>query len=144
MSIRRLFDWRLVSLFATTIALACVAAMNAQTPGSSGTIKGILLDTECSPNAETRMVSTPTPHFEGGTVWAYTHTRKCLLMPACQRSGYGVYSLDTYKYIPFDAAGNQKAAAALAASKKEDDIRVEVTGQMDGGKLKVASLKILP
>lgn len=144
MSIRRLFDWRLVSLFATTIVLACVVAMNAQTPGSSGTIKGILLDTECSPNAEARMVSTPTPHFEGGTVWAYTHTRKCLLMPACQRSGYGVYSLDTYKYIPFDAAGNQKAAAALAASKKEDDIRVEVTGQMDGGKLKVASLKILP
>jgi hypothetical protein len=143
MSIRRLFDWRLVSLFAVLAALLCAASIGAQT-AKSGTIKGILLDTECSSNAEARMVSTPTPHFEGGTVWAYTHTRKCLLMPACQRSGYGVYSLDTYKYIPFDAAGNQKALAALQSSKKEDDIRVEVTGQMDGGKLKVASLKILP
>ena len=144
MSIRRLFDWRLVSLFAVITALVCAVSIGAQTSGNSGTIKGILLDTECSPNAEARMVSTPTPHFEGGTVWTYTHTRKCLLMPACQRSGYGVYSLDTYKYMPFDAAGNQKAAAALAASKKEDDIRVEVTGQMEGGKLKVASLKLLP
>ena len=144
MSIRRLFDWRLVSLFAVPAALFFAMSMGAQTPGNSGTIKGILLDTECSPNAEARMVSTPTPNFEGGTVWAYTHTRKCLLMPACQRSGYGVYSLDTYKYLSFDAAGNQKAAAALAASKREDDIRVEVTGQVDGDRIKVASLKILP
>jgi hypothetical protein len=144
MSIRPLFDWRLVSSFAAMTALACVVATGAETSGSSGTIKGILLDKECSPNAEARMVSTPNPHFEGGTVWAYTHTRKCLLMPACQRSGYGVFTLDTYKYLSFDAAGNQKAAAALAASKKEDDIRVEVTGQVDGDKIKVTSLKILP
>ena len=144
MSIRRLFDWRLVSSFAAIAALACVVTVRAQTPGNAGTIKGILLDKECSPNAEARMVSTPTPHFEGGTVWAYTHTRKCVLMPACQRTSYGVYSLDTYKYLSFDASGNQKAAAALAASKKEDDIRVEVTGQVDGDKIKVSSLKLLP
>lgn len=144
MPIRSLFDWRLISWFAAASALACTLVLSAQTSTSSGTIKGILLDKECSPNAEARMVSTPTPHFEGGTVWAYTHTRKCLLMPACQRSGYGMLSLDTYKYLSFDAAGNQKAAAAIAASKKEDDILIEVTGQVSGDQIKVASLKILP
>ena len=143
MSIRRLFDWRLIASFAAFAALACVVATGAETPAVSGTIKGVLIDKECSPNAEARMVSTPAPHFEGGTVWAYTHTRKCLLMPACQRSGYGVLSLDTYKYLTFDAAGNQKVAALIQASKKEDDIRVEVTGQVDGDKIKVASLKLL-
>ena len=144
MTIRRLFNWRLISSFAAVSALACAVAVSAQTSTSAGTIRGILLDKECSPNAEARMVSTPTPHFEGGTVWAYTHTRKCLLMPACQRSGYGMLSLDTYKYLSFDAAGNQRAAAAIAASKKEDDIVIEVTGQVSGGQIKVASLKILP
>ena len=143
MTIRPLFDWRLISSFAVLSALACGVAISAESP-STGTIKGVLLDKECSPNAEARMVSTPAPHFEGGTVWAYTHTRKCLLMPACQRSGYGMLSLDTYKYLSFDAAGNQKAAAAIAASKKEDDIRIEVTGQVSGDQIKVTSLKILP
>ena len=142
MSIRRLFDWRLVSSFAAITALAWVSAIGAQTSGNAGTIKGILLDTECSSNAEARMVSTPTPHFEGGTVWAYTHTRKCLLMPACQRSGYGVFTND--KFLAFDAAGSQKALALIQASKKQDDFRVEVTGEVQGYKMKVASLKLLP
>jgi hypothetical protein len=143
MFIRRLFDWRLISSFAALTALACGVAIRAESP-AAGTIKGVLLDKECSPNAEARMVSTPAPHFEGGMLWAYTHTRKCLLMPACQRSGYGVFTSDTYKYLSFDAAGNQKAAAAIQASKKEDDIQVEVTGKVSGDQIKVTSLKILP
>ena len=143
MFIRRLFDWRLISSFAALTALACGVAISAESP-AAGTIKGVLLDKECSPNAEARMVSTPAPHFEGGMLWAYTHTRKCLLMPACQRSGYGVFTSDTHKYLSFDAAGNQKAAAAIQASKKEDDIQIEVTGQVSGDQIKVTSLKILP
>jgi hypothetical protein len=65
-------------------------------------------------------------------------------MPSCQCSGYGVFTYDTTKFLSFDAAGNQKALALIQASKKEDDMRVEVTGEIDGDKIKVSALKLLP
>jgi hypothetical protein len=108
------------------------------------TVQGVLLDKQCSPDAETRIVSDPSPHLEGGILWAYTHTRRCLLMPACQRSGYGIFTYDTTKYLSFDAAGNQKALAMIQASKKADDMRIEVTGEIDGDKIKVSTLRFLP
>ena len=77
-------------------------------------------------------------------LWAYTHNRQCLLMPSCQRSGYGVFTYDTSKFLSFDAAGNQKALALIEASKKQDDMRVEVTGEIQGDKIKVNTLKLLP
>jgi hypothetical protein len=150
MSIRRRFDWRLIPSFAACVvlaafvALAGIAATGAETTANSGTIRGVLLDAKCSPNAELRMVPSPNPHFEGGMLWAYTHTRECLLMPACQRSGYGVFTNDNDKFLVFDAAGSQKALALIQASKKLDDFRVEVTGEVQGDKIKVASLKLLP
>jgi len=90
------------------------------------------------------MVPDPSPHLEGGILWAYTHSKSCLLAPACRRSGYGVFASDTDKFLPFDAAGNRKALALIQASKKDDDMRVEVTGQIEAGKINVTSLKLLP
>ena len=63
-------------------------------------------------------------------------------MPACQKSGYGIFTYDQ-KYLSFDAAGNQKALAALKASKKEDDLIVEVSGEIQNDTIKVTSLKLL-
>lgn len=90
------------------------------------------------------MVPGSRPHLEGGVLWAYTHTRQCLLMPACQRSGYGVFAFEANRFLPFDANGNQKAGALLAASKKQDDMRIEVVGEVAAGTIKVTSLKLLP
>jgi hypothetical protein len=64
-------------------------------------------------------------------------------MPACQKSGYGVYTSDN-KFLKFDEAGNRKALAALKASTKLDDLEVEITGEIKDDTIKVASLKILP
>ena len=89
-------------------------------------------------------MSGPTLHVEGGMLWAYTHTRQCLLMPSCRRSGYGVFTYETTKFLSFDAAGNQKALALIEASKKPEDMRVEVTGEIQGDKIKVNKLKLLP
>jgi hypothetical protein len=77
-------------------------------------------------------------------MWAYTHDRKCLLAPACQRTGYGVFTYQTSKFLAFDPVGNQKALALIQAGKKQDDMRVEVTGEVAGDKIKVTSLKLLP
>ncbi len=136
MSIRRLFEWSLVTGFA---ALALLGADAKPT-----TVQGVLIDKECSVRAETRMVSGANPHLEGGMLWAYTHDKKCLLMPACQRSGYGVFTYESNKFLAFDAAGNHKALALIQSSKKDDDMRVEVAGEIDGDKMKVTSLKLLP
>ena len=136
MLIRRLFAWSLVTVCAAVVLLGADA--------KSTTLQGVLIDKECSARAETRMVSGSNPHLEGGMLWAYTHDRKCLLMPACQRSGYGVFTFESTKFLPFDPAGNQKALVLIQAGKKQDDMRVEVVGEIDGDKVKVTSLKLLP
>ena len=143
MLIRRLFD----SLAPGCAAAALLAGFVWQSSGRAATstaIQGVLIDKQCSARAETRMVTGTTPHMEGGIMWAYTHDRKCLLMPACQRSGYGVFTYETSKFLAFDPAGNQKALALIQAGKKQDDMRVEVTGEVAGDKIKVSSLKLLP
>ena len=104
------------------------------------TVQGVLMDRECSAKAEVRVV--PGARLEGGILVAYAHTRQCALMPSCQKSGYGVFIYDN-KFLSFDAEGSQKALAALKASKKEDDLKVEVTGEIQGDTIKVASLKLL-
>jgi len=84
----------------------------------------------------------PGGRLEGGMLTAYVHTRQCALMPSCHKSGYGVFTYDN-KFLTFDAAGNRKALALLKGSKKEDDLRVEVTGEIQADTIKVISLKLL-
>jgi hypothetical protein len=124
--------------------LAGLARQSSGATADSSAIEGVLIDQHCSAQAETRMVPDPSPHLEGGILWAYTHSKSCLLEPACRRSGYGVFAYRTNKFLPFDAAGNRKALALIQASKKDDDMRVEVTGQIEDGKIKVTNLKLLP
>ena len=107
---------------------------------SAAQVQGILIDEMCSSKAEVRIVSGP--RLEGGMIVAEAHTRECALMPACQKSGYGVFTYDN-KFLKFDEAGSRKALAALRASKKEDDLKVEVTGEIQGDSIKVASLKLI-
>jgi hypothetical protein len=106
-------------------------------------IKGILLDKNCSSKAEESISSDPSgPEIAGGMLAAEAHTRECLRAPACEKSGYGVYTADR-KFLQFDAAGNRKAIEALKLSKRESDIRVDVTGEVQGDTIKVVTLKLL-
>jgi len=102
-------------------------------------VKGVLMDQMCSGKAEVRVLSTG---IEGGMIVAEAHTRECALMPACQKSGYGVFTYDN-KFLAFDAAGSRKALEAIKASKKLDDLEVVVTGEIKGDTIKVESLKLL-
>jgi hypothetical protein len=105
-------------------------------------IKGILMDQMCSGKADLR-ISGATGTLVGGRIVAEAHTRECLLMPECQKSGFGVYTSDN-KFLKFDEAGNRKALAAIKASSKLDDFEVEITGEVKGDTIKVVSLKVLP
>ncbi len=46
------------------------------------------------------------------------HSKDCLQMPDCAKSGYGVLT-DDKKVIKFDAASNEKAKQFIADLKKE-------------------------
>ena len=118
----------LVPAFAVALATAA--------PGTQ--VQGILIDQMCSSKAEVHIVSGP--RLEGGMIVAEAHERTCALMPDCQRSGYGVFTYDN-KFLKFDKSGDRKALAMLRASKKDDDLKVEVTGEIQGDMIKVATLK---
>src|SRR3974377_337430 len=92
---------RNLSLFGFLAGLAATA------PGTS-TIKGVIIDKQCSSKAEVRVLPTG---IEGGMIVAEAHTKECALMPACRKRGYGIFTWDQ-KFLSFDAAGSSKAREA--------------------------------
>jgi len=66
------------------------------------------------------------------------HTVHCAV--ACEDDGYGILTADG-KYLKFDAAGNEKAAAALKETKKTDHLRATVEGTLEGDQIKVTSFR---
>jgi hypothetical protein len=70
---------------------------------------------------------------------ADAHTRTCALQ--CQKSGFGILTADK-KFLKFDADGNAKILEELKASDKKDHLRVNVSGDVQGDTLKVASVKL--
>ena len=97
---------------------------------SAAEVAGVLMDKMCSMKAA-----------KDGQKAATMHTRQCAMMPDCEKSGYGVFTADN-KYLVFDPAGNEQASAASKTSNKKDNLRVEVSGEIDGDTIKVASLKL--
>ncbi len=122
-----------------TLLIAAVLAVFANAV-SAAQIDGVLMDRKCSATAEEHLV--PGVGLQGGRTVAEAHLRECALMPECQKSGYGVYT-DDNKFLSFDEAGNRMALKAIKASKKVDDLEVEVTGDIDGSTIKVKTLKLL-
>ncbi len=70
---------------------------------------------------------------------AATHKAKCAL--SCAKTGFGVVTADG-KFVKFDEMGNAKAQEALKATAKDQDLKVKVTGTVDGDSIKVESLSI--
>ena len=97
---------------------------------TAATVTGYLVDKACSQELAAK-----------GKQALAQHDRSCSLMDTCAQSGYGVVTGEG-KFIPFDAAGNKKAIAAIKAAKKDDDFKVTVTGEQSGQVFKVATIKI--
>ena len=114
-------------LIGVLFCMSLVAAM-----ASAAQVNGVLIDKMCS----AKVVN------GGGQKVAAEHDRECALADACVKSGYGVYTTDG-KFLLLDDGGNKKALAALKASKKADNLKVVVNGDVSGDTIKVASLKLL-
>ena len=119
---------RNVLRFVTPILLVLAVASWA----AAADITGTLVDRHCAAKVA-----------QEGQKAAAAHTRECDLMPDCLAAGYAVYTTDN-KLLILDAAGNKTAEAALRASQKKNDLKVQISGQVSGDNLKVATLKLLP
>jgi hypothetical protein len=69
------------------------------------------------------------------------HSKDCLQMPDCAKSGYGLLT-DDKKVIKFDAASNEKAKQFIADLKKQKDIKVNVTGTVNGEHMTVSKIEL--
>jgi hypothetical protein len=98
---------------------------------SATTVQGTLVDVACA----TANAKKPKADF------AVKHSKDCLQMPDCAESGYAVLTSDN-KIIRFDAKGNELAKAAIDKTKKENDLKVSVTGKVSGDQIAVASLNL--
>lgn len=94
------------------------------------TVKGYLVDIACATSPDGQAADFGTKH-----------SKSCLQMDDCAKSGYGVLTPDK-KVIRFDAAGNQQAKKFLADLKKEKDIKVNVTGAVNGQSMTVSKIEL--
>jgi hypothetical protein len=99
------------------------------TLASGAEIKGYLLDKACADEDGKK------PGF------AAKHQKSCLQMKVCAQSGYGVMT-DDMKYLTFDKNGNAIAAKLIAGLKKTDEIKIAVTGDVQGDTITVAKLTL--
>jgi hypothetical protein len=107
------------------VALA-VSAFAADT-----TVKGTLVDMACA-REDGAKADFPAKHNKG-----------CLQMDECEKSGYGLMTPDK-KVIRFDAAGNAAAKKFIAELTKKTDIRVSVTGTVNGDSMTVSKIDLQP
>jgi hypothetical protein len=115
-----------ITRLVAVLALGAFASL-----ASAAQVQGILIDKMCS-----------TKFMNGKQAEAAQHPKSCAMSDACMRSGFGVLTADG-KFLAFDAAGNKKAIAALKATKKTDDLKVTVNGDVKGDSVTVADLKLI-
>ena len=112
---------KFVLILFTFLSISALAADTA--------VKGYLVDLSCA--AE-----------EGQKAgFGAKHTKACLQMEECAKSGYGVLTPDK-KVIRFDNASNDQAKKFIAGIKKKADVRVIVTGSVKGDQITVNKIEL--
>ena len=111
------------------LTLVLLAAMALSAFAAETKVQGYLVDLACA--------------AEDGQKAGFgaKHSKDCLLMPECAKSGYGVLT-DDKKVIKFDAASNKKAKEFIADLKKAKDIKVNVTGTVNGENIAVSKIEL--
>jgi hypothetical protein len=111
------------------LLLVMLAAMAISAFAAETKVQGYLVDIACADEEGQK------PGFGA------KHTKDCLLMPECVKSGYGVLT-DDKKVIKFDKAGNTQAKKFIDTLKKEKDIKVGVTGTVTGETMTVSKIEL--
>jgi hypothetical protein len=114
-------------------ALVVVVGLTIPAAGQSNPQKftGHLVDAVCAGNHAT----------EPG--YAEKHDKACNLMDGCIKSGYSLILAD-HKVLKFDPKGAEQALAFIKATNKDKDLKVIVTGTVEGQTLTVKSIALDP
>ena len=105
------------------------AALSISAFAADTTVKGYLVDLACAKEEGQK------PGFGA------KHTKGCLQMEDCEKSGYGVMT-DDKKVIRFDKAGNEQARKFIAGLTKKSDIKVAVDGAVNGENMTVSKITL--
>jgi hypothetical protein len=111
------------------LVMILFAAVSLTAFAADTTVKGYLVDLSCAKE-------------EGQKAgFGAKHTKGCLQMDDCEKSGYGVMT-DDKKVIRFDKAGNEEAKKFIAALTKKSDIKVAVDGAVNGESMTVSKITL--
>jgi hypothetical protein len=94
------------------------------------TVSGYLIDLTCARE-----------RVQEGNELGPKHTRKCLQMPLCDRSGFGILTEGNH-LLRFDANGNTKTRKLIEALQKNSEIHARVKGTINEDVISVSSLKL--
>jgi len=109
--------------------LVLFAAIALSAFAADTTVKGYLVDLSCAREESQK------PGFGA------KHSKDCLEMEDCAKSGYGILT-DDKKIIMFDQASNQQAKKFIADLKKPKDIKVNVTGTLNGNTISISKIEL--
>jgi hypothetical protein len=115
-------------LFITLVAQAF--SVDKDSARKKHTSHGYLVDIACATDRASKLSSL-----------GLKHTKKCLQMPACEHSGYGLLTADQ-KVLKFDSKGNEQAKRLIAVSKREKNWTVTVTGPQQGDTIQVSRIEL--
>lgn len=101
--------------------------------GLQESVRGYLVDTLCVKEEAAQLAGL-----------GPKHTRKCLQMPACRKSGYALL-LPSHNndVLRLDKRGNDLAAKLINAGHLESGWLLRATGKRTGGEFAVATLEIV-
>src|SRR4051794_24814191 len=116
--------WRVVSKLLAPGLLAVSLAQAVE-------LQGVIADWKCTE-----------PMVRDGRERTLKQNRSCSLMKNPDRDGYGLITVDK-KYYQLDDTGNQKVKELLRNTPDKDNLKVIVTGDLDGSTIKVANISML-
>jgi len=120
---------RIISCIVLSTAVAMVGFGQDARESGKTTMHGYVVDAMCAKG----MAKKDNPMDA-----AAKHTKECALEEGCASSGYGLFS--EAKWYKFDEVGDKAAKGLIEGSKTEKGMMIEVTGELKGDKLAVASI----
>lgn len=111
------------------VLIMLVAAAMSASAQTTKTWEGYLADQMCGTN------------WKGakGEERAKKHSRACGLEESCAASGYGIFTDGVF--VKFTDASSPKAKSYLERITAKNNIRVRVTGTLEGDKISVSSIE---
>jgi hypothetical protein len=97
----------------------------------AATLQGVIADWNCTPDM-----------VRDGRAKVLRQKRNCSMMKNYNREAYGVITVDK-KYYRLDDHGSKLARQLLANTPDKDNLKVIVTGDIDGDTIKVTNMSEL-